>query len=120
MAHWAVILSLVISAVGMALSASAQEGHIGQGHDEWHQDFYQKLVTPETKVSCCSLADCRPTSGRSVGDHYEVKVNGAWVTVLPGKVVKVSAPDGGYHVCAPQVFDGAPEHLYCVVLPPEG
>jgi hypothetical protein len=69
-------------------SAFAQDGHFGHGHDQWHGDFYQRLVTPETKVSCCNLADCRPTSGRQVGDHYEVKVDGTWVPVLPSKVVK--------------------------------
>ena len=54
-----------------------------------------------------------------VGDHYDVKVNGAWVVVPPDKVVKRSAPDMGFHVCAPNNFSGKPEHLYCVVLPPE-
>lgn len=110
---------LLITALLLS-SAVAQEGVIGDGHDQWHEQFYQGLVTPETKVSCCSLADCRPTSGRSVGDHYEVKINGAWVVVLASKVVKVSAPDGGFHVCAPVQFDGAPEHVYCVILPSEG
>ena len=100
-------------------SAFAQDGHFGRGHDYWHGDFYQRLVTPETKVSCCNLADCRPTSGRMVNDHYEVKIDGSWVTVLPSKVVKTSAPDQGFHVCAPLNFSGKPEHVYCVVLPPE-
>jgi len=110
----AVVFLLVLST-----GASAQEGYIGHDHNKWHQDFYQHLVTPDTKISCCNLADCRPTSGRTIGDHYEVKVNGTWVAVPPGKVVKKSAPDLGYHVCAPLNFSGKPEHLYCVVLPPE-
>ena len=115
------LLAAVLLSIGALVStgASAQEGHFGHGHDYWHGDFYQKLVTPETKVSCCNLADCRPTSGRQVGDHYEVKVDGNWVAVLPNKVVKTSAPDQGFHVCAPRNFSGKPEHLYCVVLPPE-
>ena len=100
--------------------AFAQEGHIGHGHDTWHQNFYQKLVTPDTKVSCCNLADCRPTSLKQEGANYSVKVDGAWVVVPQNKIVKVSAPDGGAHVCAPVNFSGQPEHLYCVVLPPEG
>lgn len=97
----------------------AQDGQRGKGHDEWHTDFYNGLVTPETKVSCCNLADCRPTSGRTVGANYEVQINGVWVAVLPGKIVKRTAPDWGFHVCAPQLFDGNPEHVYCVILPPE-
>ena len=40
---------------------------------------------PDTKGPCCNLTDCRPTSGRQVDGHYEVKVNGAWVSFLPAK-----------------------------------
>lgn len=103
----------------LVTAARAQDGHHGQGHEPWHRDFYSTLLQPDSRTSCCSLADCRPTSGRAVGGHYEVKVNGQWVKVLPRKVVKRSAPDQGFHVCAPRHFDGKPEHLYCVVLPPE-
>lgn len=93
-------------------------GHQGQGHEEWHGTFYQGLVTPETRVSCCNLADCRPTQGKQVGDHYEVEINGKFVEVLQSKIVNKTAPDWGYHVCAPIAFSGKPEHVYCVVLPP--
>jgi hypothetical protein len=110
---------MLVGVLLLSTGALAQEGYIGTGHDKWHHDFYQHLVRPGTKVSCCNHHDCRPTSGRMVGDHYEVKVNGAWVSVPPDKVVKSSAPDLGFHVCAPVNFSGKPEHLYCVVLPPE-
>jgi hypothetical protein len=99
--------------------AGAQEGYLGHDHDKWHHNFYQTLQRPDTKTPCCNLTDCRPTSGRSVGDHYEVKVNGAWVSVPADKILKAIAPDLGFHVCAPFRFDGQPNHLYCVVVPPE-
>ena len=108
-----------VVAVLLSTGAMAQEGYSGQGHSMWHHDFDQHLVTPDSKVSCCNLSDCRPTSGRVMNDHYEVKVDGNWIPVLPSKVVKKSAPDMGFHVCAPRNFSGKPEHLYCVVLPPE-
>jgi len=54
-----------------------------------HGDFYQRLVTPETKVSCCNLADCPSDLRPQVGDHYEVKVNGQWTRSCLCKVVKV-------------------------------
>jgi hypothetical protein len=57
------------------------DGHLGQGHAAWHDAFYKKLIRPDTKTSCCNLTDCRPTSGRMIDGHYEVKVNGAWVSV---------------------------------------
>ena len=99
--------------------AWAQDGHLGHGHDNWHKGFYDTLQRPDTKGSCCNLTDCKPTQGRVVDDHYEVKVNGAWISVPAYKIVKKSAPDMGFHVCAPVRFDGKPENLYCVVLPPE-
>jgi hypothetical protein len=99
--------------------ARAQEGHLGHDHEKWHQSFYQNLRRPDTRTPCCNLTDCRPTSGRMVEDHYEVKVNGAWVSVPADKILKETAPDLGFHVCAPFKFDGAPNHLYCVVVPPE-
>ena len=114
---------LLASTVALALTfvkgAVAQDGHIGHGHDKWHKGFYDTLQRPDTKGSCCNLTDCRPTQGRVAGDRYEIKVNGAWVSVPADKVVNRSAPDMGFHVCAPYNFDGKPEHLYCVVLPPE-
>jgi hypothetical protein len=98
--------------------AAAQEGYLGQGHDTWHHSFYKTLQRPDTKTPCCSLTDCRPTSGRLVEDHYEVKVNGAWISVPTDKILKTTAPDLGFHVCAPFKFNGQPNHLYCVVVPP--
>lgn len=111
-----IILTMFVLSI---VATRAQEGHYGQGHDTWHQPFYEGLKSPQTLVSCCNLADCRPTSGRTVGDHHEVKINGDWIAVIPGKIVKKSAPDLGYHVCAPALFDGDPEKVFCVVVPPE-
>src|SRR5436190_6943087 len=99
-------IALAVFSTGTAL---AQDGHFGRQHDKWHQSFYQTLVRPDTKTSCCNLTDCRPTSGRQVNDHYEVMVNGAWISVPAGKIIKQSAPDLGFHVCAPFKFDGQPD-----------
>jgi len=100
-------------------AAVAQEGYFGHDHEKWHHGFYQTLERPDTKSPCCNLTDCRPTSGRQVDGHYGVKVNGAWVSVPAGKILRQSAPDLGFHVCAPFKFDGQPDHIYCVVVPPE-
>jgi hypothetical protein len=101
-------------------SSDTNEGQIGHGHSQWHDAFYKKLLRPDTKTSCCNLTDCRPTSGRVSAGHYEVKVNGAWVSVPQEKIIPTSAPDGGYHVCAPINFSGQPNELYCVIVAPEG
>ena len=85
----------VVLAVFCFDAAVAQEGYLGHDHDKWHRGFYQTLERPDTKSPCCNLTDCRPTSGKQVDGHYEVKVNGAWVSVPPGKILKQSAPDLG-------------------------
>ena len=97
-------IALVGSAFSILLwvSAPAQEGYLGTGHHKWHQDFYSKLKRNDGQGSCCNLMDCRPTQSRTVGDHYEVKVDGEWMPVPNDKIINVVAPDGGAHVCAPR------------------
>ena len=104
----------------LCVSAAAQEGHFGVGHDRWHQDFYSTLKRNDSKGPCCSLIDCRPTQSRMIGDHYEVKVDGAWMPVPSDKINNVIAPDGGAHVCAPPQEGPFKGVLFCVVLPPDG
>jgi hypothetical protein len=88
------LLGGVVS-VFLCVSAAAQEGYYGVGHDKWHQGFYSKLKRNDGQGSCCNLMDCRPTQSRMVGDHYEVKVDGAWTPVPYDKINNVVAPDGG-------------------------
>jgi hypothetical protein len=99
--------------------AWAQEGHLGHSHDKWHADFYSKLIRKDTNTSCCSLADCRPTTSRVNGGVYEVKVDGQWVRVDQSVIQNLAAPDGGAHVCAPKQEGQNKGKLYCVVLPPD-
>ena len=98
---------------------ATHEGYHGVGHDTWHQSFYSKLMRKFTEVSCCDLSDCRPTVSRIIGDHYEVKVDGVWMTVPKDTIQTVLAPDGGAHVCAPKQTGANRGTIYCVVLPPE-
>ena len=104
----------------LCVSAAAQEGYYGVGHDKWHQGFYSKLKRNDGQGSCCNLMDCRPTQSRMVGDHYEVKVDGAWTPVPYDKINNVVAPDGGAHVCAPRQVGQNKGVIFCVILPSEG
>ena len=121
-------------AIGLATpAASAQDsaqdsgrdhdhdGRHGQGHAQWHDSFYQKLLIPGTKSSCCNLSDCRPTQIRTNGDHYEIMKDGRWIRVDPSKIVKAEAPHGGAHICAPDLGRGSrdPDLVYCIVMPSE-
>jgi hypothetical protein len=120
--------ALCVAAIVLALAftvfigyAAAQEGHIGHGHDKWHQGFYNALQRPDGKGSCCNLFDCRPTSFRSVGGRYEIKKDGRWIPVPMDKVIKRAAPDGGAHICAPDSNNKTypADEVFCVLMPPE-
>jgi len=108
-----------IGAVAFALRSQADEGYHLHNHDRFHETFYKQLIRPDTGNPCCDGTECRPTSGRMAGDRYEVKVDGAWVPVPQNKIVKQTAPDLGYQVCAPATLNVQPHQLFCVVLPPE-
>jgi len=105
--------------LSLPLPLAAQEGDHGHGHDAWHAEFYSKLMRPDTKTSCCNLADCRPTQIRSAGDHYEVIKDGRWIRVPQEKIVKVNPPDGGAHICAPPSVSKVwgPDEVFCIIMP---
>src|SRR5438874_12148746 len=116
-------ISLLGSAVSAFLgvsTAGAQEGYYGVGHDKWHQGFYSKLKRNDGQGSCCNLMDCRPAQSRMVGDHYEVKVDGAWTPVRYDKINNLVAPDGGADVCAARQVGANKGVIFCVILPSEG
>ncbi len=113
------ILLCVMVIASLPTVSFGQDGHHGVGHDSWHENFYSTLIRKDTKTSCCNLSDCRPTQSRMVKDHYEVKVDGAWLQVPKEAIQNVAAPDGGAHVCAPAQIGAAKGKIYCVVLPPE-
>jgi hypothetical protein len=112
-------LLCIVAVLTVPTLSLAQEGQYGVGHDTWHHSFYSKLIRKDTKTSCCDLTDCRPTVSRTVGDHYEVKVDGIWLPVPKEAIQNVVAPDGGAHVCAPKQIGANRGTIYCVVLPPE-
>jgi hypothetical protein len=90
----------------LGLSAAAQDGHYGVDHDKWHHEFYATLERKDgSRMPCCSQNDCRPTQSRMVGNQYEVKVDGRWLSVPENTIIDVVAPDGGAHVCAPKQDD---------------
>lgn len=115
------VVATLLAFLLMPLAAAAQDGRHGHGHEKWHADFYSKLMRPDTKTSCCNLADCRPTKIRTVGDHYEVLKDERWIRVPNDKIVKIAAPDGGAHICAPPTDSPfwQPDEIFCIVMPLE-
>lgn len=62
--------------------------------------WFSNLRAPWTNALCCSIADCRPTESRTVGDHYEVLIGGQWRPVPPDHVLqRTDNPTGRAVVC---------------------
>jgi len=80
-----------------AISAAAAPP---QNADPALAPWYRSLLQPGTAISCCSLADCRPTDYRIKADHYEALVGGKWLAVPPDKILqRTDNPTGRAIVC---------------------
>src|SRR5689334_12264101 len=57
--------------------------------------WFQGLRQPGTGISCCSMADCRPTDFRTNGSHYEAMIEGEWRVVPPHVILEqIENPTG--------------------------
>jgi hypothetical protein len=87
------------SALALLLAASAAAAP-PQGADPALAPWFRSLLQPGTGMSCCALADCRPTDYRIKSDHYEALVGGKWVAVPPDKILqRTDNPTGHAIVC---------------------
>jgi hypothetical protein len=90
-----------IAGLGPALLLAASAAAAPpQNADPTLAPWFRSLMQPGTTVSCCSLADCRPTEYRIKADHYEAMVGGNWVAVPPEKILqRTDNPTGHAIVC---------------------
>jgi hypothetical protein len=98
-------------AVMFAASASAAPPD-GVDPDCPLAQWYRSLRTPDTGVSCCSVADCRPVQARQVEDHWEVLTEDGWRVVPAQRVLQRRNMDGRPIAC--QVLG----RVRCFVPPP--
>ena len=80
-------------------------------------------LVPEPEREQVFSAEIGPEGGVLEGGGLTLTVPEGALSTTETLTVRVSspktAPDGGYHVCAPLNFRGTPEELYCVILAPE-
>src|SRR5260370_23447441 len=50
--------------------------------------WFQSLSVPGTGISCCSIADCRPTEYRTEEDHYEALIEDKWIAIPRHKLLQ--------------------------------
>jgi hypothetical protein len=84
---------------GLLLSASVRAAPPADA-DPALSPWFQSLRQPDTGVSCCSIADCRPVDYRTTAGGYEVWIENRWQRVPPEKVLqRADNPVGRAIVC---------------------
>jgi hypothetical protein len=90
---------LIVAAMLASLSGSAI-AHPPPNADLRFAPWFESLRQPGTGMSCCSMADCRPTEFRVRGNHYQALVMGKWEDVPPSAVLQqTNNPTGRAIVC---------------------
>ena len=93
----AIISATILAAL---LAASPVNAAPPENADPALAPWFQSLRQPETGMSCCDIADCRPTEYRTVGDQYEVWIEDQWLPVPPRKILqRADNPVGRGIVC---------------------
>jgi hypothetical protein len=99
----ALLLGAVVGGVlssGIPLRAAPPE-HVDQNLAQW----FQSLQQPDTGVSCCSIADCRPVDSRVGPAGYEVFLEDEWQPVPKEKILEGKHnPLGRAVVCSSQAM----------------
>ena len=70
-----------------------------EGADPALHGWFESLKQPGTGLSCCSIADCRPTEYRLAGNGYEAWLDHRWVRVPEDRVLRQPNPVGRAVVC---------------------
>lgn len=94
-----IALSAAALLLSMTLPHLARSAPPPGSSGRFHQ-WFESLTQPGTGVSCCSWADCRETSWRIRGDHYEAFVDHKWMVVPDGVILqRTDNPTGRAVVC---------------------
>jgi hypothetical protein len=90
----AALAALLLGPVMLAIAAPPENA------DPALSQWFRSLRQPGTGISCCSMADCRMTDYRVVGEGYEALIDGTWRTVPPERVLDhTDNPTGRAVVC---------------------
>jgi hypothetical protein len=89
-----------VATAAALLAAASAVAAPPQNADPALAPWFRSLQQPGTAISCCSVADCRPTEYRISADHYEALIGGNWLVVPPDKILqRTDNPTGHAIVC---------------------
>lgn len=107
--------SLVIAVATVGWWAGVAEANPPPDADMSLAPWFQSLKQPGTGMSCCSVADCRPTDFRIQGGQYQAFIEGQWRPVPPTVVLRrTDNPTGRAIVCYTPYFG-----IMCFIRGPE-
>lgn len=107
--------AVMVACAAMGIFAAAAEAHPPAGADMSLAPWFQSLRQPGTGMSCCSIADCRPTDFRIRNGQYQAMIGGEWRPVPPSAVLRrTDNPTGRAVVCYTPYFG-----IMCFIRGPE-
>jgi hypothetical protein len=109
-----------VGALGLPLTAHAQEHHHPPQDVQLHEKFYSTWYRPDQPTkSCCNKQDCYPTEIKYVGKGLfaRPREDGEWIVVPPQKIERNrDNPDGRNHVCMPPPNHSQAGSVFCFSL----
>lgn len=94
------MIRTIVAGAALSLIAGSALAHPPPGADMSLAPWFRSLHQPGTGMSCCSIADCRPTDFRIHDGHYQAKISGDWRDVPASTVLKrADNPTGRAVVC---------------------
>lgn len=81
-------LLVIAGAIALTISMRPAQAAPPPDADPALNSWFQGLQQPDTGVSCCSIADCRPVDDRVGPNGYEVLINNEWLPVPQQKILQ--------------------------------
>jgi hypothetical protein len=79
-------------------------------------NWVQSLRTPDNRMSCCDVADCRKVEYRISENKIQAYIRENWVTIPEDKLVKRENPTGTAWACYDQYSPPNTDlRIYCFV-----
>lgn len=106
------LLYALLTALVLIFIAPRSHGALPEGADLSLAPWFNGLQQPNTGMSCCSIADCRPVNTRVGPQGWEIEVAGEWRQVPQEVILRGKENPTGRPVAC--VFNGA---ILCFVEP---
>lgn len=111
-----IVGGLIVMALWVRLAAA--EPPQGSDPNSAFGQWYRSLMTPDGRMSCCGVADCRHYPVRVSPAGYAIHYEGEWIDVPDESIdrTRFDNPTGDYVACVIQ--NRFPIYVVCFFLRP--